>query len=509
MSRSAHALLLALLGSLAGATIARADPGDSLRGRAIYEGRIALPSATGGPAPGCMLCHRRSGMGDFEGGLAVPPIAGPMLFSPLDRDSARYFAHSEQFRVRPAYDEVALGVLLREGRAPDGTAMRPAMPRYDIGAQDLADLRAYLQGLSASPPGGIDAQSIRLATITTPDADPVRRDAMLAALERFVERKNAQSRHEAKRSAQADRTREMVADRKFRLWTLEHWALEGAPASWAAQLEGRQAHAPVYAVVAGMGGVRWSAVDDFCERHRLPCLLPQVEASPPEPASFYSLRFHGGIEVDARLLAEWLRGAPFRLRAAPRGDAQRAALVRQALVGAGAREAGVADASDEVVQVSLLAPPAHLDWLRGEQARGRIAWLPGSTGLTPAALQAVTHLMPDGLIVTSSMPGVQLDRQLQRARTWARAQGLADVPDDVVANAVFAAMALGDGLAHSDFGFTPEYLIERLEHGLENLVPWSTYPRLAIGPGQRVASKGSYVGTIRAGQVSWQWTRQP
>ena len=40
-----------------------------------------------------------------------------------------------------------------------------------------------------------------------------------------------------------------------------------------------------------------------------------------------------------------------------------------------------------------------------------------------------------------------------------------------------------------------------LEHGLENVVPWSPYPRLAIGPGQRIASKGSWIGAVEGGRV--------
>jgi hypothetical protein len=62
---------------------------------------------------------------------------------------------------------------------------------------------------------------------------------------------------------------------------------------------------------------------------------------------------------------------------------------------------------------------------------------------------------------------------------------------------------------HLDFGFTPEYLLELLEHGLENVIPWSPYPRLAIGPDQRIASKGSWIGEVREGRVEWQWATQP
>ena len=83
------------------------------------------------------------------------------------------------------------------------------------------------------------------------------------------------------------------------------------------------------------------------------------------------------------------------------------------------------------------------------------------------------------------------------------------MPPDVAASTLQAAIVLGEGLAHADFAFTPEYILELLEHGLENVVPWSPYPRLAIGPGQRIASKGSWIGAVEGGRVQWQWAASP
>ena len=96
-----------------------AQAADTERGRALYEGRVAMSTVGASPMPAaCAACHRPSGMGNFEGGLAVPPIAGPMLFEPLDRDTARFFPASARWRVRPAYDEASLGRLLRSYASP-------------------------------------------------------------------------------------------------------------------------------------------------------------------------------------------------------------------------------------------------------------------------------------------------------------------------------------------------------------------------------------------------------
>ena len=498
--RTAAALALA-------AACSWVQAGDLERGRALYEGRIALSTEGALPsATGCVACHRPSGMGNFEGGLAVPPIAGPMLFEPLDRDTARFFPASARWRVRPAYDEASLGRLLRQGVSPDGVTMAAAMPRYRLGDSELTDLTAYLRTLSEGLPPGLDAGTVRVATITTPDADPARREAMLATLRHFIEQKNGQSRHETQRSAQSMRTREMVMYRKFRVWQLEHWALQGEPSTWAAQLDAWQSSRPVYAVVAGLGGAQWAPVDAFCNRFRLPCLLPIVEAGGGRSPGFYSLHYHAGIDADAtlaarRLLAQGLRRVALWSEAPALAERVRSVLRNEGL------ELVDQDAS---AVVSLLSPDAHAARLREAGPRAPVvAWLPGTHALGSVQLDAALPLTARGWIVTPMRSGEALDRQLQRTRLWLRGQGLEALPPDVAASTLQAATVLGEGLVHLDFGFTPEYLLELLEHGLENVIPWSPYARLAIGPDQRIASKGSWIGEVREGRVDWAWAAQP
>ncbi len=490
----------AIAGMLCGLVVAA--PAEVERGRAIYEGRAPLSATQGALSNGaCVACHRPSGMGNFEGGIAVPPIAGPMLFQPLDRDTSRYFQASSAWRVRPAYDAAALGTLLRSGRTPDGLTLPATMPRYAIGDGELADLTAYLRTLSADTPPGIDAETVRIATVSTPDADPARRDAMLATLRQFIAQKNGQSRHETHRSVQATRTREMVMYRKFRVWQLEHWALQGDPSTWGAQLDAWQARHPVYALVAGIGGAAWAPVDAFCERHRLPCLLPLVEVGAEAP-NFYSLHFHAGVDADARLAAQTLTSRGLR-RVELWSDAP--ALAARVHEGLAQQGVAVVEERAEAV-VSLLPPVAHAARLRGE--RRPVLWLSGTHALDSEALATAAGLAK-GWIVTPMRTGESLDRQLQHTRSWMRSRGLEGMPVDVAASTLLAATVLGEGLAHADFGFTPEYVLELLEHGLENVIPWSPYPRLAIGPGQRVASKGSWVGEVAAGRIEWHWAPSP
>jgi hypothetical protein len=267
----------------------------------------------------------------------------------------------------------------------------------------------------------------------------------------------------------------------------------------------------VYALVGGVGRAQWGPVDRFCERQRLPCLLPLVDAPGGAIADgFYNLHFHAGIELDTALAARALKAQGvdrYELRA-DAADAALAERVRQSLATAGMRETA-AGTERGAAFVSLLAPAAHADWLRATRPAAPVVWLAGTHPLGGVELDAALPLMAQGLIVTPLQTGARLDRQLQRAQLWLRAQGLGDLPVDVAASALQAAMVLGEGLAHADFNFTQEYLLELLEHSLENMVPWSPFPRLALGPGQRVASKGSWVGVVHQGEVDWQWQPGP
>jgi hypothetical protein len=206
-----------------------------------------------GPQLTCLGCHRRSGMGTTEGTANVPPIAGPLLFAPGGGP-----------HPRPAYTDETLARAIREGVDPAGRRLDPLMPRYHLGDADVRALAAYLRTLSARMAPGVTQETIRFATVVADDAPPAARDAMLDVLERFFAEKNAGTRQESRR-ARGQPTD--AANRGYRRWLLSRWRLQGAPATWTAQLEEQYQREPVFAVLSGLAAGSWRPVHDFCERN--------------------------------------------------------------------------------------------------------------------------------------------------------------------------------------------------------------------------------------------------
>jgi hypothetical protein len=51
-------------------------------------------------------------------------------------------------------------------------------------------------------------------------------------------------------------------------------------------------------------------------------------------------------------------------------------------------------------------------------------------------------------------------------------------------------------VTHSKDTYSREFLLERMEHRLGTALEPSIYPHLSLGPGQRFASKGSYIVAV-------------
>lgn len=163
------ALVVTAVGLLCGPALADDD------GAALYEGKVALEarlgSATGPRLPSgrlsCAGCHGADGRGGREGATPAPPI--------------NWAALSRATPSRPPYEQHALGRLLREGIAPDGSIISPLMPRFQVSEPQLAALIHHLQRVDDVERIGLTSGSIALRL---PSADPARA-AALAAISAF------------------------------------------------------------------------------------------------------------------------------------------------------------------------------------------------------------------------------------------------------------------------------------------------------------------------------------
>lgn len=453
----------------------------------------------------CIGCHRRSGFGVAEGPLVVRPITAPDLFgNPAAPAGSPRIEHQIGKRRRPVYDAATLARAIADGVDMDGRQLHPMMPRYGLGERDMAALQGYLRTLYAAASPGVDEQEIRLATVVQPGVDPARREALLGVLQAFVADKNAAVRSEpARRSAGT-----MRMHRAWRKWVLDVWELQGAPESWAAQLESFYRMAPVFALVSGIGNASWQPVHDFSERFGVPCILPQTSVPGAGPG-YYTVYFSRGIALEADALAlELRRVAPGRVvvQVAREGDPESEA-------GARALASALADTGVKLEQVSVgdlgggFRPPlpehervaALVLWLR-EPDLGKFSETTMPVYVSGTLLNGA---MPSGAAVRMAYPWQsprQAAQRLQRATSWLQARGLGAHARRVAIDAYFAAAITGEALAHLMDSFSRDYLVETVEHEISTTILASSYPALSLGPDQRFASKGLYIAT--AGELA-------
>ena len=210
--RTARRVLAGVILLLAQAGGAAPPPAAADVGQSIYrEGRLASGKPVratvqkgvvmNGADAACAKCHRRSGLGGSEGQYAIRPIAGRLLFSQVQPERAwrRGAPASGTAAVRPAYTQATLARALREGVDPAGRVLDALMPRYTLSDEDIAQLQAYLEGLSSISAPGVTDSEIHFSTIITPDVHPDKRRAMLDVLQAFVSDKNGGTRKETRR----------------------------------------------------------------------------------------------------------------------------------------------------------------------------------------------------------------------------------------------------------------------------------------------------------------------
>jgi hypothetical protein len=497
--------------------------GKPLRGEreagVVIEGEMAA----------CVTCHRRSGLGAWEGSSVIPPIIGRYLFRPGAKNVEDLdLPHVQGFTPnRDAYNDVTLARAIRAGIGPDGHQLGYLMPHYDLDDPTMASLIEYLKGLTNDPVPGVSRDTLHFATIITPDADGMRRQGVLDVLNRFFAGKNAGYRGESP-PLQASRQYMYRVNRK---WELHVWELTGTPDTWEQQLHDRLSAEPVFAVISGLGGRSWAPVHRFCERESVPCLLPNVDLPVVAEADFYSIYFSKGVLLEGELISRRLRESGGRLglhravqvfRKGDIGeDAAKAAgtaiattgieTVNRALKAGGSGQELVSALADTGAgdAVILWLRPADLASLPPEIGKASEVFMSGLMGglensPLPAAWRAVTLMtypfdLPDLRKVRMNYP-----------LSWFKIEHIPIVAERTQSDTYLACVILAETIGHMLDSFVRDYLVERVEVMLSHRLMNAYYPRLGLAPGQRFASKGGYIvrfagseGTRLVADGSW------
>jgi hypothetical protein len=251
-------------------------------------------------------------MGQVEGDIQVPPIAGNFLFAGKDEKHLAMMDPRVSKSLNKSHDpytQSTLAEAILRGKNNQGREMSVAMPRFDMNESELKALTAYLRQLSTEWSPGITQTSIRFATVITPDVDPLRRKTVIEMMQKIVRQKNGSTEV----ATHGRSRRHMTSAAEFvlgteRTWDLDIWELQGAPETWDKQLTTFYRNRPVFALISGASTSTWQPVQDFCDREKIPSWFPSVDLTEKTP-SRYSFYFSGGVMLEANVLARHLLGS--------------------------------------------------------------------------------------------------------------------------------------------------------------------------------------------------------
>jgi hypothetical protein len=494
-------------------------------GAAVVGTREGGTVTTGADAA-CVNCHQRSGLGSFEGRVSIPPITGDYLFHSRSHDASEPVLPYVEglYGNREPYTDAMLARAIREGLDSQGRPLGHVMPRYALGAEDMAALTAYLRSLGVRQVPGVTDTVLHFATIVTPDADPVKRRGMLDVLEHYVVEKNRfplkpSPRMLTSRNTQWAKSMYMAN----RHWQLHVWELTGPASTWRAQLERRLAAEPVYAVLSGLGGSNWAPVHEFCEQNGVPCLFPNVEVPVVAERDFYPIYFSKGVLLEAELIARNILGPDHHpaagaveqvYRAGDSGEPAAEALAAQlrghgvtvhsTVLAAGARGERVRAALRKAALRKDARGQALVLWLRPADVAALGDVPPGAATVYLSGLMGGLERAPlparwrEHTLMTypSDLPerrGVRLDYPLG----WFAFRHIPLVAEQVQTDTYLACSLLADVLNRMADNFARPYLVEQLQDLLEHRLITGYYPRLSLASNQRFASKGGYVAHFR------------
>jgi hypothetical protein len=491
--------------------------------QAVVSGDVPVA----GTAFTCVSCHLRGGLGSWEGGIVTLATNGARLaqprywkfpnLSPEERKELRL----QNPPARPAYTDEALAHVLRTGIDLGGRELHPIMPRYYLKDPDMALLIKYLRSLSAQLSPGVDATTIRFATVITDEVSPEDQQAMLVPMNNYLARHNAQPSGFGNRMYLNIGGQEMSG--AFRSLSLSVWRLKGAPETWRAQLEAYLAKEPVFALLGGISYRDWKPIHAFCEARKLPCLLPLTDLPVVSGTDWYTQYFSKGYYQEGQAAARYLRSledatATRRIIQIIQDGPEARALAT------GFRETWNELGQGGVTDILLgrgepVTPGGLRTLLEKERPTAVLLW----TGA--GAFEALEGLAdwadrPASAFMSSRLLGAKVYALPERARTFTWFTYPYRAPEEEpqvskYANSLLAGLAthrpetristrtydllqiFQAALMDMDRNIYRDNFLDRVSMQRDQVLP--DYLRLSFGPGQRYASKGCFLMQLSPG----------
>ncbi len=479
----------------------------------IGAGNITLS----GTQASCIRCHRRSGFGSTEGNLRISPILGDILYRQRNKsDKELTRRRIKGHGARPAYTNSSLSQAITQGLGADQRVLNKLMPRYQLTSNESDAIIEYLKSLTLKTEPGITKENIHIATIYSTDVANKNTQAMLDLLNVFIKDVNAKTRQEQKRATNAPWHKRWEYQ-SYRTIKLHSWKLTGSPSSWKRQLEKYYATQNVFAVINGISNKSWNAVHQFCNKTNLPCLFPTTELPIIAKNNIYNFYFSGGIAFDAKSIASHIKTfANNTNKTVLQVYRNNAKSKTAAKVLKSELSSNKTIVKNHVIKIKdALSATKWSELIKHYKPNIIVSWLDANdvSAINTRAVNSKTvdrlyysysHLGDDypkiiiantekSFLVYRNMLPKRKKLHMTRATFWAKRKNIDISNEKIIGNAFFAATLLNRAIKKMRAYLKRDYLVEIVESMLENNAFHSVYPNLALGPDQRIASKGAYI----------------
>ncbi len=470
-----------------------------------------------GQQASCIGCHRRSGFGSIEGEQRISPILGDILYKQRNKDYKQLSRRRIKGNgARPAYTDQSLSKAITSGSGADNRVLNQLMPRYDLTATDVHSVIQYLKTLTLKTEPGITKDKIHIATIIASDVPDKFSAAMLDLLTNYIHDLNAKTRMEQKRASNSPWHKRWEYE-SYRNIELHTWKLTGPTSSWTKQLQTYYDKQNVFSVINGISLNSWEIIHQFCNNIKLPCLFPTTELPVLEAGNIYNVYYSGGIAYDSKTIAAHIK-SEFKNKKKSvlqiyRNDKKSNIAVNVLSLDLKSKKftvknhevehKGKLSAAQWTTIIKKYKPNILISWLDADDVKAlnsnkvqvqsieRLYYSHAHLGdQYPSIINSNTQ---KSYIVYRYMLPKRKKLHITRATGWANRKKIDISNERVIGNAFFAGTLFNRAVKKMRANLNQEYLLELVESMLENNAFQSVYPKLSLGPDQRIASKGAYI----------------